>query len=225
MITAPVQNELIDRPKSRTDAGSVPDLWAGPEADAAARAERAEIAQNAEVANAAIFEVATARQKVLPQLPKEFDRPLPIDDPQARLVEATRQSDPAVARRLAEAETILPEAGGELCGFRLLMELGRGAFARVFLAQQGDLASRLVVLKVSPSTDDEPQTLAQLQHTNVVPIYSVHRAGKLQAVCMPFFGAATLATVLRDLRSRKSLPNSGMGLVDTLVNCRSTVRT
>src|SRR5262249_37117163 len=113
----------------------------------------------------------------------------------------------------------------EFCGFRLLVELGRGAFARVFLAQQGDLARRLVVLKVSPTTDDEPQTLAQLQHTNVVPIYSVHRAGKLQAVCMPFFGAATLATVLRDLRSRKSLPNSGMGLVDTLVNCRSTVRT
>src|SRR5207245_9618887 len=158
-------------------------------------------------------------------LAKELDGPLLHEAQQARLVEETRNSDPGLAQRLAEVENQMPEAGADFCGFRLLIELGRGAFARVFLAQQGDLASRLVVLKISPSTDEEPQTLAQLQHTNVVPIYSVHRSGKLQAVCMPFFGAAHLATVLRDLRSRKSLPNSGMGLVDTLVNCRSTVRT
>jgi hypothetical protein len=102
------------------------------------------------------------------------------------------RSDPEGCHRLAEAVTAPPEVGTELLGFRLHAELGRGAFGRVFLAQQGDLANRSVVLKVSPGIDDEPRTLAQLQHTNIVPIYSVHRAGPLQAVCMPYFGATTL---------------------------------
>jgi len=42
---------------------------------------------------------------------------------------------------------------------RLRRELGRGAFARVFLAEQTDLAGRPVVLKVSAMEGSEPQTL------------------------------------------------------------------
>ena len=80
----------------------------------------------------------------------------------------------------------LPEVGDQLFGFRLLHELGRGSFARVFLASQDNLASRPVVLKVSNLEGDEPQTMALLQHTHIVPIYSVHedkRAGLRQCAC------------------------------------------
>jgi tetratricopeptide (TPR) repeat protein len=79
-------------------------------------------------------------------------------------------------------------------------------------------------LKVSPRIDDEARTLAQLQHTNIVPIYSAHRAGPLQAVCMPYFGATTLASVLRELGGRKTLPESGKELVSTIIGRKSTVR-
>jgi serine/threonine protein kinase/Flp pilus assembly protein TadD len=93
----------------------------------------------------------------------------------------------------------LPSVGDELFGFRLRRELGRGAFARVFLAEQADLAGRPVVLKVSAADGEEPQTLAQLQHTHIVPIYSVHENAEagLRAVCMPYFGGASLSSVLR----------------------------
>src|SRR5262249_60986312 len=93
----------------------------------------------------------------------------------------------------------LPAVGDELFGFRLCQELGRGAFARVFLAEQASLAGRPVVVKVSAAEGDEPQTLAQLQHTHIVPIYSVHEdsAAGLRAVCMPYFGGASLSSVLR----------------------------
>jgi hypothetical protein len=64
----------------------------------------------------------------------------------------------------------LPDVGDEVFGFRLEHALGKGAFARVFLAGQGHLAGRPVVLKVSAIEGSEPQTLAQLQHTNIVPI-------------------------------------------------------
>ena len=118
--------------------------------------------------------------------------------------------------------TGLPEVGSTFLGFHLLKELGQGAFGKVFLAQQGDLANRFVALKVSTDLFGESQTLAQLQHTNVVPIYSLHQIGSLQAVCMAYFGASTLADVLRHLESCPSLPESGEALVRT-VNHGSTV--
>jgi serine/threonine protein kinase/Flp pilus assembly protein TadD len=63
-----------------------------------------------------------------------------------------------------------------------------------------------------------------LQHTNIVPIYSVHRANPYQAVCMPYFGATTLADLLKNWRQRESLPESGKELVSTLCNRKSITR-
>jgi serine/threonine protein kinase/Tfp pilus assembly protein PilF len=112
----------------------------------------------------------------------------------------------------------LPDVGDAVFGFRLEHALGQGAFARVFLARQGDLAGRPVVLKVSAIEGTEPQTLAQLQHTNIVPIYSVHEdsdAG-LRAVCMPFFGGASLSVVLRQLFAASPIPQQGQEFVKAL---------
>ena len=110
----------------------------------------------------------------------------------------------------------MPRVGEDFEGFRLLAELGRGAFAAVFLAKEGKLANRYVVLKISAQFVGESQMLAHLQHTNVVPIYSIHHRGPLHAICMPFLGATTLAEVLRDLRADKTLPRSGVGLQSTI---------
>jgi serine/threonine protein kinase/Tfp pilus assembly protein PilF len=118
----------------------------------------------------------------------------------------------------------LPEVGDEVFGFRLIRELGRGSFARVFCAHQDTLAGRAVVVKVSTIAGDEPQTLAQLQHTNIVPIYSVHEdvpAG-LRVVCMPYFGGASLSRVLQELWSRDEVPVSGSELVRALAQCDSS---
>ncbi|MEX0586169.1 MAG: serine/threonine-protein kinase, partial [Pirellulales bacterium] len=111
-----------------------------------------------------------------------------------------------------------PRPGGQFAGFELLTELGRGAFATAYLAKQRDLANRYVVLKISRRFAGESQTLAQLQHTNIVPVYSTHRQGNWHAICMPFLGSTTLADVLRDLRKNGPLPHSGEGLVSTIKN-------
>src|SRR5581483_2755601 len=152
---------------------------------------------------------------------------LPVCDPdlpsvaQAELLRDLQRSDPAAAQRLEQALTSLPAEGSEFLGFQLLTELGRGAFGKVYLARQSDLADRPIVLKISSDLWGESQTLAQLQHTNIVPIYSVHRRGPLQAVCMPYFGSTTLADLIQVLRQRPSLPASGKGLVETLESCKS----
>jgi serine/threonine protein kinase/tetratricopeptide (TPR) repeat protein len=95
----------------------------------------------------------------------------------------------------------MPQPGDAVAGFVLDSELGRGAFGRVFLARQADLADRPVVLKVSAKFPGEWRTLARLQHTNVVPVYSVHRHGRFHVACMPYLGRTTLAEVIREVRT------------------------
>lgn len=120
-------------------------------------------------------------------------------------------------QKLAAARKRLPRVGEEFLGFELVGILGEGALGRVYLARQGDLSHRFVALKVAVQPTDEPQRLAQLQHTNIVPIFSLHRAGPLQATCMPFLGANTLADVLGQWRDGEIRPRSGEDLVSTLV--------
>jgi serine/threonine protein kinase/predicted Zn-dependent protease len=110
----------------------------------------------------------------------------------------------------------LPEAGQTIADFELVEELGRGAFARVFLAKERELADRPVALKVSRRGSREPQTLARLQHTHIVPVHS-HRVDPetgLRLLCMPYFGRITLARLLADPEVQAA--NSGSVLADAL---------
>ena len=124
--------------------------------------------------------------------------------------------DAPLANRLAAATRRMPRVGERFENFHLVGELGRGAFGRVYLARQNDLARRFVALKITPQVSQEPQRLAQLQHTNIVPIYSVHCQGNLQAICMPFLGPNTLADVLKTFELSRSLPVSGKAIVSTI---------
>jgi serine/threonine protein kinase/Flp pilus assembly protein TadD len=132
------------------------------------------------------------------------------------------RANPAQAERLAEAVTTMPKVGDEFLGFRLVAELGRGAFGRVFLAEQKELADRPVALKICADLEGETHSLAQLLHTNVMPIYSIHRIGPFQAACMPYYGSTTLADVLRAFKD-VSVPVSGRELVTTLKNTKTIV--
>jgi serine/threonine protein kinase/Tfp pilus assembly protein PilF len=100
--------------------------------------------------------------------------------------------------------SILPEVGQTIAGFHLVEELGRGTFARVFLAHERQLADRPVALKVARRGSREPQTLARLQHTHIVPIHSyrVDPATELHLLCMPYFGRVTFARLLEDPRMK-----------------------
>ncbi|GAC1465003.1 MAG: hypothetical protein NVSMB9_04230 [Isosphaeraceae bacterium] len=100
----------------------------------------------------------------------------------------------------------LPEVGDEVGPYLLVRELGRGGFARVFLAEQGDLDDRLVVVKLSTRVTREPSLLARASHPHIVEIlwHGMVDGGMLQVICMPFLGGATLAAVLAERRNRGS---------------------
>lgn len=151
----------------------------------------------------------------------EATRRIEVAQPEG--IDHLRKSDPAAARKLDAALAEIPPTGSEFAGFQLVHELGSGAFGRVFMAKQHSLAGRLVALKIAADLNGESQRLAQLQHTNIMPIFSEHRAGNLHAVCMPYFGCTTLGDIIKGLRGN-SLPTSGKHLVSTLFNRQSTLR-
>jgi len=107
---------------------------------------------------------------------------------------------------------VFPEAGDEIGPYLLRRELGRGAFARVFLAEQCDLENRLVILKLSTRPTREPWLLARARHSHIVEILSHAMVddGAFQLICMPFLGGATLSAVL-DHRHRFRRPRGSRG--------------
>jgi serine/threonine protein kinase len=122
-----------------------------------------------------------------------------------RLFALHRQCESSQLRQWTEPsleEDSLPEPGDEIGPYILKRELGRGSFARVFLAEQADLANRYVVVKVSTGPSREPWLLAKARHANIVEILS-HASvddGAFQLICMPFLGGATLSAVLSERR-------------------------
>ena len=144
-------------------------------------------------------------------------------EPPATPQDCPKHFDPSDLLKAALKQ--LPKAGGEIFGFKLVRELGRGAFGRVFLATQPELAGRIIALKVSADLVGESRALAQLQHTNIVPVYSMHRAGLLQGVCMPYFGSTTMADLLKRYREVNRLPATGREFVETLQNMSQPTNT
>jgi serine/threonine protein kinase/tetratricopeptide (TPR) repeat protein len=91
-----------------------------------------------------------------------------------------------------------PEPGEDLGPFRLLSELGRGASGRTYLVAETALAGRLVVLKLLSDDQEEHLSLARLQHTHIIPLYSEQTFPErgLRALCMPYLGGTSLARIL-----------------------------
>jgi serine/threonine protein kinase/Flp pilus assembly protein TadD len=93
---------------------------------------------------------------------------------------------------------LFPTAPAELGPFRLLAELGRGASGMTYLAAEPALGGRLVVLKVIPDDEQEHLSLARLQHTHIIPLFSEQSFPDrgLRALCMPYLRGTSLDRVL-----------------------------
>ena len=113
-----------------------------------------------------------------------------------------------------------PAPGARVGDFKLLAELGRGAHGRVFLATQTALADRPVALKFVPRSGQEHLALARLQHTHIVPLYSIEDdpARGWRALCMPYFGGATLAQLLERLAAIPLAKRTGNDLPKALAD-------
>ena len=90
------------------------------------------------------------------------------------------------------------QPGDHIGDFYLMSALGTGTFGSVFLARQESM-QRMVALKVSRDKGTEAQTLAQLDHPNIVRVYDQARVPEqdLRLLYMQFAEGGTLQTVVR----------------------------
>lgn len=109
------------------------------------------------------------------------------------------------------------QPGGTIDDFQLLTTLGSGAFAQVFLARQMSM-ERLVALKISDQKGSEPQTLAQLEHSNIVRVYDQRVAAdsKTRLLYMEVVPGGTLQEVVRRVRHAKKQERNGKLLLESI---------
>lgn len=94
-----------------------------------------------------------------------------------------------------------PKPGDQIGAFTLVKMLGLGAQGRVFLARQGDLGDRLVVLKFSPNVCREKTDLqARLAHPNVMGVIGqfVTEDQGFQVAVMPWLPGASLDRLIHE---------------------------
>lgn len=106
---------------------------------------------------------------------------------------------PMAADGAALSESFQP--GEHVGDFYLMSALGAGAFGSVFLARQESM-QRMVALKISRDRGTEGQTLAQLDHPNIVRVFDQNRLPdqNLRLLYMQFAAGGTLQAVIRESR-------------------------
>jgi serine/threonine protein kinase len=114
-----------------------------------------------------------------------------------------------------QLETI--QSGERLDDFDLLVLLGKGAFASVYLARQNSM-QRLVALKISADKGNEPQTLAQLDHEHIVRVFDQRHLPdrKLRLLYMQYVSGGTLQSVVEIVRRTPAAERTGKMLVNAV---------
>jgi serine/threonine protein kinase len=125
----------------------------------------------------------------------------------------------AIAQRLEAVQV-----GETLDDFDLFALLGKGSFARVFLARQRSM-QRLVALKASADSGAEPQTLAQLDHPHIVRVFDqrVLPDRGLRLLYMQYVPGGTLHPVVELVRKTPPAERTGgllLRAVDAALNDR-----
>ena len=120
------------------------------------------------------------------------------------------------------------DVGKRINDFDLMTELGRGAFARVFLARQRSM-QRLVAVKISEDHGTEPQTLAQLDHDYIVRVFDqrVLEGGRLRLLYMQYLPGGTLLPLVKLVQRTPVDERSGrllLAAVDRALGDKGEVR-
>ncbi|RVW00554.1 serine/threonine-protein kinase [Rhodococcus xishaensis] len=151
---------------------------------------------------------AAAYVREFPENAEQVATLLEPDDYRSTLV-----AQPGAQRALEQVNV-----GDRVDDFDLLTELGRGSFARVFLARQRSM-QRIVAVKVSHDHGTEPQTLAQLDHDYIVRVFDQRLLPdrELKLLYMQYVPGGTLLDVLRRVREHPAEhPRTGRFLLDSI---------
>lgn len=117
----------------------------------------------------------------------------------------------------AAVELPVYQLGTSVGDFVIDRLLGRGGFGAVYLARQTSLG-RSVALKVTLDLGEEARTMAQLEHENVVRVFSQsrdERAG-IRLVCMQYVAGTDLGRLLEAIAKGGEASPNGTQWLETL---------
>jgi len=109
-------------------------------------------------------------------------------------------------------------SGSKLGRYELLVELGKGGMASVWIAREaGDMGDRLVALKamlpeLAQRSDfrtmflEEGQVVRSIEHVHVVRVYEVGEDRGVLFMAMEWVRGDSLRTVMHDARARRPIP-------------------
>ena len=146
----------------------------------------------------------------------EYCRRFPLHADEIRAVLDLNSADASTS--LSKRRHKIGFAAGEtLADFDLLLLLGEGAFAQVFLARQISM-QRLVALKISVAEGDEHKTLAQLDHPHIVRVFSqtVLEELGLRLLYMQYHPGGTLKEVVDRMKRLSYSERNGRRFVAEL---------
>ena len=113
-------------------------------------------------------------------------------------------------------------AGDQIDDFRLVSELGQGAFARVFLAQQISM-QRLVALKISDRESFESPVLSQLDHPNIVRVFDERHIDGMHLMYMQYVDGGCLRAIIDRIAASHAGPKTGRAYLQALATTDSTL--
>src|SRR5262245_61970940 len=127
-------------------------------------------------------------------------------------------TDQTISTQLVAAKRIEGFTPGQrLDDFDLIVELGKGAFGSVFLARQLSM-QRMVALKISADKGTESQTLAALDHPNIIRVFDQRRIPeqRVRLMYMQYAPGGTLADVVKQVRDTPPAARTGKILADVV---------
>ncbi len=161
--------------------------------------------------------------------PTEYFKRFPA---MARDLDGLFRMDPALRSTFAQGEqhktTIELAPGDTIDDFDILLRLGHGTFATVFLARQKSM-QRMVALKVSADHGSEPQTLAKLDHDNIIRVYDQRLIPSESArlLYMQYAAGGTLSDVIHRIKDSKATGWNGrtyLKAIDSILDDRGETR-
>jgi serine/threonine protein kinase len=100
-----------------------------------------------------------------------------------------------------------PEVAENVRGYKLLQEIGRGAFSRVFLAADSHVGYRRVAVKFTPHAGNELTSLGTLVHPHLPRIFTCDHDDDrdLWMICMEYIGTRSAVDLVEELHDCASL--------------------
>jgi len=148
-----------------------------------------------------------------PVEPAEYFARFPQHEEKLRRLMGLDSPDAEASFTAAKQGPVELQPGETIDDFDLILQLGKGSFASVYLARQRSM-QRLVALKVSKDVGTEPQTLAQFDHPNIVRVYDTRTAEDrgMRLLYMQYVAGGTLQSVVKRVAATAVEDRSGLML-------------